>query len=352
MKAKILTIALLAATFGCYAEIANDIPRQKPEHALEAIRHFGEIYGKKSEKTVTIKRNQFDDSVESEVTILPFECPVGLLTNIKNAFNQDKDLCYEMGLYEPGYNGTYKTYTGKTRDQYIWTKTKPEQGIYYMNFINDKNPELRDQITLVWEVVYETTQVKDFHMASGWRKEVTGSMIEGKIFFITSLRPDLVEKNDKRYTFPFSSSNSEPDIDTIAVDTCYADSIVIHDDFQEIMDKITDGKYKWVMQKKTYDIDKWAKNRGKLPDGLSISKDVAGWSPAAMTKQNSVEMQLNAYKQLLEMQDDQIKNLQRQYRDNPTNYSEKRSINKRLRKLHKQAQKTTDKMEKLIKKLH
>ena len=46
-----------------------------------------------------------------------------------------------------------------------------------------------------------------------------------------------------------------------------------------------------------------------------------------------------------------INTLEQQYKDNVHNPGERRHINQRLRKLHKQAQKTTDKMEKLIKKI-
>ena len=66
---------------------------------------------------------------------------------------------------------------------------------------------------------------------------------------------------------------------------------------------------------------------------------------------SSEERQLKAYKQLLEMQNKEIYTLEQRYKDNGSNPSERRNINKRLRKLHKQAQKTSSQMQKLIMKM-
>ena len=330
MKTRILTIALLAATLSGYATPVDEAPSTPPTNVIAVFDDIIAWYQVPSETLLEEKRNATDNSIEHSVKVYTFQVEEykHVIRDARRAFEKDAPLSYQYGLYEPGHKETFRICTGDTPDQYIITRTQDNQGYYYINVKNNNNPRLRDNYTLLWE--------KD------------GDVIKGKIFMITSLRPDLVDKNAEK-TDPFkmffgqdSTVSNLPN--SFAVDTCFAEPNI---------SKYLKGmeKYKQGMEIYKIDMEKFRKDMDKLPDGLRISKDVAGWSPAGMTKQNNIAKQLNAYKQLLEMQDDQIKNLQRQYRDNPTNYSEKRSINKRLRKLHKQAQKTTDKMEKLIKKL-
>lgn len=325
MKTKILTIALLAATLGCYATPIDEAPSTPPTHVITQLNELLEWHGDISQDIDSKNVNPVTNEIISKVSITPFECPPHEFNHldIKEAFKKDLDLCYQSGLYEPGQKGLFVIYTGDTQDKFVNGRDREDQGYYYMCCINPDNPRLRDFYAVLWE---------------------EGDNIKGKIFLITSLRPDLMEKGNKSYSFSFSSSNGGPDISILGVDTCFAEPNI---------SKYLQGLEKYVQGMEIYknDMEKFRKDMSKLPDGLNFSKDMAGWSPAAMTKQNSIEKQLNAYKQLLEMQQDQINTLEQQYKDNVYNLGERRHINKRLRKLHKQAQKTTDKMEKLIKKI-
>lgn len=326
MKTRILTIALLAATLGGYATPVDEAPSTPPTNVLNALERIEHAYGIKDQRSITEKRSGVDNAIESSIIIIPFECPngLGIMADTKEAFIKDKDLGFQFGVYEPGQGTTFMTYTSENPNEYIMTRENLSQAYYYINVKNNDNPSLRDHYGVRWQAF--------------------GDKVKGKVFVITSLRPDLVEKENKSFSFSFSSNNGMPEITTIGVDTCLAKLDISK--YLQGMDK-----YKQGMEIYKIDMEKFRKDMDKLPDGLRISKDVAGWSPAAMTKQNNIAKQLNAYKQLLEMQQDQINTLEQQYKDNGQNPGERRHINKRLRKLHKQAQKTTDKMEKLIKKL-
>ena len=331
MKAKILTIALLAATLGCYATPVDEAPSTPPTNVLNALERIENAYGIKNKQSITEKRSGVDNAIESSIIIIPFECPngLGIMTDTKEAFIKDKNLGFQFGVNEPGEGTTFITYTSTKPNEYIMTRENIYQGYYYINVKNNDNPTLRDHYGVQWQIFGD-------------------NKIKGKIFLITSLRPDLVDKNAEK-TDPFKMFFGQDGTvsnlpDSFAVDTCLAEP-----DISKYLKGME--KYKQGMEKYKNDMEKFRKDMDKLPDGLRISKDVAGWSPAGMTKQNNIAKQLNAYKQLLEMQQDQINTLEQQYKDNVHNPGERRHINKRLRKLHKQAQKTTDKMEKLIKEL-
>ena len=332
MKAKILTIALLAATLGCHATPIDEAPSTPPTNVINAIERIEHAYGIKDQRSITEKRSGVDNTIESTVIIFPFECPdgLGIMTDVKEAFIKDKDLGFQFGVYEPGQGTMMKTYTGDKPNEYIMTRENLNQAYYYINVKNNDNPKLRD------------------HCAVQWQK--SGNKIKGKIYLITSLRPDLLKEN-KSYSFSFSSSSSKPDLSAFGIDTCFAETNINIIGIDTCFADNKLSKYLESMEKYKQGMEKYRKQMRQLPDGLSISKDVAGWSPAVITKQSIIAKKLNAYKQLLEMQQDQINTLEQQYKDNGQNPGERRHINKRLRKLHKQAQKTTDKMEKLIKKI-
>ena len=311
MKAKILTLILAAAVLCGRATTVDNTPAEPPYNVLEAVGNLEDQYGDKSKKTIVTNRNGATGQLESSLTIIPFECPngMGIITAVKEAFEKDKDLATRWGLYEPGNGLLQAAYTGNTPDQNIKTRDNIYQGLYFINTTNPDNPTLRDQVAVQW-------QVKD--------------KVTGKIFRITSLKPELVEANAAQDTDDFDWSQFGID-----------------------MEKYKQGmeKYKQGMKNYEQSMEKF-RNKMKNFDSIVVPSD-----PDILQQfhtgihYSSEERQLKAYKQLLEIQNKEIYTLEQRYKDNGSNPSERRNINKRLRKLHKQAQKTTDKMEKLIKEL-
>lgn len=315
MKAKILTlIAICAATTLCGRALTVDnAPAEPPYNVLEAVGNLEDQYGDKSKKTIVTNRNSATDQLESSLTIIPFECPngMGIITAVKEAFEKDKDLATRWGLFEPGTGGTFYAYTGQKPNQFLWTRENTYQGLYFINTTNQDNPTLRDQVSVQWQIFGD-------------------NKIKGKIFLITSLRPDLVVNNDTTTEAdPFSMFFPQLRVDSAAYNAHMKRSMTTIEAARERLDK-ADKRLDEVSAR----LD--AYNRFPSHNYASIS---------------GTGLKLKAYKQLLEMQNDEIAVLEQRYRDNPYNPSERRAINKRLRQLHKQAQKTSKQMQKLIMKM-
>ena len=308
MKTKILTIALLAATICSYATPIDEAPSIPPTNVLNAIERIENSYGIKAQRSITEKRSGVDDAIESRIIIIPFECPngLGIMTDTKEAFIKDKDLGFQFGVNEPGQGTTFKTYTSDKPNEYIMTRENLYQSYYYINVKNNDNPTLRDHYGVQWQAF--------------------GDKIKGKVFVITSLRPDLVEKNAEK-TDPFKMFFDKNGITSVLPNNYGVDSCLVSD-ITEKLSQLPNKQIKSITVRKN------------LND--FFSPNYAG------SVNGKVERQLHAYKQLLEMQQEQIDKLQEDYKNNFHNPGARREINKRLRKLHKEAQKTSDDMQRLI----
>ncbi|MBR1917253.1 MAG: hypothetical protein IJ832_05375 [Bacteroidaceae bacterium] len=313
MKAKILTLILAAAALCGRATTVDNAPGEPPYNVLEAVGNLEDQYGDTSKKTIVTNRNGATGQLESSLTIIPFECPngQGIMKAVKEAFEKDKDLATRWGLYEPGTKGIFYAYTGQKPNQFIWTRENTYQGYYFINTTNQDNPTLRDQVSVQWQIFGD-------------------NKIKGKIFLITSLRPDLVVKNDTTTEAdPFSMFFPQLRVDTAAYNAHLDRSMTTIEAARERLDKA---------DKRLDEVSARLDAYNRFP-----SHNYAGISGTAL--------KLKAYKQLLEMQNKEINTLEQRYRDNSYNLSERRAINKRLRKLHKQAQKTSSQMQKLIMKM-
>lgn len=292
MKTKILTIIMFAAALGCFAYNDKDAPASPPTHVINALNNLRELYADKDRITYRREVDRDNNSLISSVEIIPFECPMGqgILTEVKAAFMEDKNLAYSFDQMMPGEPGRINVGTSDYNKDYISTRDRTEQEYISMYVKNANNPELRDCYAVVWEKGSSKSIPgvdKDGFELRGsalkeW-KEKNYDIFKGKIYIITSRLPDLRKDSDKSATF-----------------------------------------------------------------GSQIKKPAALNSAVTKVGGETIGKRLNAYKELLEIQENEIKKLQRDYQYS-TNPSEKRTINKRLRQLHKQAQGTINDMKKLIK---
>ncbi|MBO4487661.1 MAG: hypothetical protein J5729_04780, partial [Bacteroidaceae bacterium] len=195
--------------------------------------------------------------------------------------------------------------TGNKTREFIMTRENRDQGYYYINVKNSDNPTLRDHYSIQWQVF--------------------GDKIKGKMFYISSLRSDLIIEEDSEEDDPFEMFSGDGKIFDEA-------------DISNLGSNL--GKMMSSLQK---ELNKQLKEMRDAQE--QAAPDLAG------NPNGKLERQLHAYKQLLEMQEEQIDKLQKDYKNNFHNPGARKEINKRLRKLHKEAQKTTDKMEKLIKQM-
>ncbi|MBO4593026.1 MAG: hypothetical protein J5678_02395 [Bacteroidaceae bacterium] len=309
MKHRILTLIVLAASLCGYANTKNEAPATPPTHVIEIINYMRTWYADKDKITYGRNIKYDDNSLTSSVEIIPFECPKGqgILTNVKRAFMEDKELAYHFAQTMPGTLLGWWVNTGDYEDEKIQVRTRTEQEYIGMTVKNADNPEMRDYYGVAWEE--------------------KGDVIIGKIYIISSRREALLKKRAKS-TNVFDMNQYRQDREKIMKD--------------------------W--EKKSKDMDEMFKewdNSFKEPSksekkNLNVSRVPIQPAPKGNSK---IESQLQAYKDLLEMQEEQIQKLRRDYDRQDLKPEEKMLIRQRIIKLHKQAERTTNKMAKLISKV-
>ncbi len=304
MKATFLTTIMLAAFICSSAKTAIKAPANPPTHVIEALNDLSEKYGDKDHIAYSRKVNIEDNSLTSSVQVIPFQCPVGqgILAKVKAAFMDDKELAYSFTQVMPGELGAWTVGTGDYLDEELRARDRTQQEYVAMSVKNNDNPELRDYYGVVWEVV-DTTNVVGFDDWSNRGVNMSkkeGNLIKGKIYIITSRRSDLLKERPKKKTTNASDNNKQtPD-----------------------MQGRKDSNY-----------------------------NVVPFSTSNLKGNTIVDRRLQAYKEILEMQERQISKLRYNYSRDDITPEEKELIKKRILKLHKQAQRTTDKIEKLISKV-
>ena len=154
-------------------------PQKKPESVIQSLEGIIAFYAKEGSQTLSVTKNPETDLIESSERIAPFTCEKENLWTIPIGFSEDEPLSYQYMHLLPGnaelFNLKVVTNNGKkSKDVRIRTNTKQE--MWFMCCKNPDNPQLRDAYAIVWE------DTKD--------KKVAGT-----VFIITSLRPDIFEKN-------------------------------------------------------------------------------------------------------------------------------------------------------------
>ena len=154
-------------------------PQKKAKSVIQSLEGIIAFHAKEGSQTLSVTKNPETGLIESSERIAPFTCEKEDLWTIPIGFSDDEPLSYQYMHLLPGnaelFNLKVVTNNGKkSKDVRIRTNTKQE--MWFMCCKNPDNPQLRDAYAIVWE------ETKD--------KRVTGT-----VFMITSLRPDMYEKN-------------------------------------------------------------------------------------------------------------------------------------------------------------
>ena len=173
----ILLIACSAITTVSAESTAT--PQKKAKSVIQSLESIIAFHAKEGSQTLSVTKNPETGLIESSERIAPFTCEKEDLWTIPIGFSEDEPLSYQYMHLLPGnaelFNLKVVTNNGKkSKDVRIRTNTKQE--MWFMCCKNPDNPQLRDAYAIVWE------ETKD--------KRVTGT-----VFMITSLRPDMYEKN-------------------------------------------------------------------------------------------------------------------------------------------------------------
>jgi hypothetical protein len=157
-------------------------PQKKPETVIFTLNAIIQKFGQNEGQVYSVNRNPNTNIIESSIKIVPFRCSANRIQNdnVMNAvainFPKEEPLAYQFLHVQPGSNELFslKVITNNGTNQSTQRiRTNKNQEMWLMCCKNPENPQLRDAYAIVWEHTDE---------------------IEGTIYMITSLRPDMYEK--------------------------------------------------------------------------------------------------------------------------------------------------------------
>ena len=177
-----LLIALMAVT-----TISAQRKQQvsTPTNVIKSFNFICDLYGQKNSQVYSVNKNPNTGIIESKEVITPFVCKKSepCITMIADDFHKDEPVCYQLMHIANGNldNFSIKVATGNGNTKTVCIRTWSNQNMWYMAVKNPDNPQLRDVYAIVWE-------------------NMDAENVKGKVFMITSLRPDLFEKNMEKDT--------------------------------------------------------------------------------------------------------------------------------------------------------
>ena len=157
-------------------------PQKKPETVIFTLNAIIQKFGQDEGQVYSVNRNPNTGIIESSIKIVPFRCSANRIQNdnVMNAvainFPKEEPLAYQFLHVQPGSNELFslKVITNNGTNQSTQRiRTNKKQEMWLMCCKNPENPQLRDAYAIVWEHTDE---------------------IEGTIYMISSLRPDMYEK--------------------------------------------------------------------------------------------------------------------------------------------------------------
>ena len=174
------------------ADPTSSAPQKKPEAVIAALNYVANTHGAREGQVYSVEKNPNTGIIESSMRIVPISATMAgkgpYFSNIARAFMHDESLSYQFLHIQPGSTQYFLLDVTSKNDgdnNTLHLRTKTEQEMWLMCCKNPENPQLRDAYAIVWEVDYNGRKPMD-----------TGSYpMKGTIYMITSLRPDVFQKN-------------------------------------------------------------------------------------------------------------------------------------------------------------
>ena len=182
MKRIIVMLLIACSAVTTISADSSAAPQKKPEIVIATLNAIIQKFGQNEGQVYSVNRNPNTGIIESSIKIVPFRCSANRIQNdnVMNAvainFPKDEPLAYQFLHVQPGSNEMFslKVITNDGTSQGTQRiRTNKNQEMWFMCCKNPENPQLRDAYAIVWEHTDE---------------------IEGTIYMITSLRPDMYEK--------------------------------------------------------------------------------------------------------------------------------------------------------------
>ena len=161
-------------------------PQKKPELVILTLNAITQKFGQNEGQVYSVNRNPNTGIIESSIKIVPFHCKAKPMQNdnVLNAvainFPQNEPLAYQFLHVQPGSNEMFSlkiiNNNGTSPTQSTQRiRTNKNQEMWMMCCKNPENPQLRDAYAIVWES--------------------DGVDVDGTVYMISSLRPDIYAKN-------------------------------------------------------------------------------------------------------------------------------------------------------------
>ena len=182
MKRIIVMLLIACSAVTTISADSSAAPQKKPETVIFTLNAIIQKFGQNEGQVYSVNRNPNTNIIESSIKIVPFRCSANHIQNdnVMNAvainFPKEEPLAYQFLHVQPGSNELFslKVITNNGTNQSTQRiRTNKNQEMWLMCCKNPENPQLRDAYAIVWEHTDE---------------------IEGTIYMISSLRPDMYEK--------------------------------------------------------------------------------------------------------------------------------------------------------------
>ena len=182
MKRIIVMLLIACSAVTTISADPSAAPQKKPETVIFTLNAIIQKFGQNEGQVYSVNRNPNTNIIESSIKIVPFRCSANRIQNdnVMNAvainFPKEEPLAYQFLHVQPGSNELFslKVITNNGTNQSTQRiRTNKNQEMWLMCCKNPENPQLRDAYAIVWEHTDE---------------------IEGTIYMISSLRPDMYEK--------------------------------------------------------------------------------------------------------------------------------------------------------------
>lgn len=217
----LLVIATMAVTTG-NAQSSSKRQANRPVNVIKQFERIINLYAVKNGETYSMKKHPDTNIIElsERVTNFSISDANDNLNVVRKAFQTDEPTCYQNTHIQPGSNDLISLTVISENDKTSKTvriRRNRQEEMLMMCCKNAENPRMRDAYAIVWE----------HH----------GDTINGTIFQITSLRPDLVGNmiDALRSTFRI-----EGRVDENIKDSLY--NIYIADSYEEL-NRVADDDY-------------------------------------------------------------------------------------------------------------
>ena len=202
-------------------------PQKKAESVIQSLEGVIAFYAQEGSQTLSVTKNPETGLIESSERIVPFTCEKEQLWTIPIGFEHDEPLSYQYMHLLSGntelFNLKVVTNNGqKSKDVRIRTNSKQE--MWFMCCKNPDNPQLRDAYAIVWE-------------------EAKDKKVAGTVYMITSLRPDMYEKNMTGAGLLSDNKNTFTIDGRVGYDLTDSLYVVYMADTAEELDKIADDAF-------------------------------------------------------------------------------------------------------------